>query len=120
MRTNVITQEEINAFTRFATEHNLETDGAAGETNGETLAKPIVDQNFEINAATLASVFSQIKDRGVLVFKSSAKASYDAALTQYCQTMHNQEIFEVWLTNQSRHMTVNGDHGYENATKVLQ
>jgi hypothetical protein len=121
MRTsNALTQQEIDAFAVFAREHNLELDGAVGEANGTALGEPIVTQGFDINGQTLLSVFTQIKDRGVLVFKSQAKVNYDKALTQYCQTVHNQEMFEAWLKAQSRHMTVDGDHGYENATKVLQ
>jgi hypothetical protein len=120
MRTsNVITQAEADAFAKFALENHIETEGATGEANGTALGGPIVEQGFDVTAQTLASVFAQIKDRGVLVFKSPAKANYDAALALYCPTFQDQEIFTQWFKAQSRHMVVEGDFGYENATKVL-
>jgi hypothetical protein len=83
------------------------------------LGEPIVTQGFEINATTLASVFSQIKDRGVLVFQSKAKAEYDVAVQTYCLSQGNADIFSDWFKSQAKLMAVDGDAGYKNATAIL-
>ena len=111
-----ITQAELDAFEKFANEHNIELIGIDGENNGAAIGDYFLNLwKEDINAATLPHAVEQLRKAGRLVFKSAAKAKFDQAVQG---VTHDQyEKFSAWLRRQR--LVTTGDEGYENAENIL-
>jgi hypothetical protein len=73
MRTSTsLTQNEVDAYTQFATEKKVITDGDVGVKNANILCEPIINQDFDITPQKLSLSFSQVKSQ--LKFKRAANS----------------------------------------------
>jgi hypothetical protein len=61
MRTSPsLTEVEIQAFTKFAIDHEIITDGETGVRNANILCTPIIDLDSDITPAALSDSFAKV------------------------------------------------------------
>ena len=64
MRTSPsLTEVEIQAFTKFAMDHDITTDGETGVRNADILCNPIINGNSDITPEALSTSFAKVKSQ---------------------------------------------------------
>jgi hypothetical protein len=64
MRTSPSLKEvEIQAFTKFAMDHDIITDGETGVRNADILCNPIINGNSDITPEALSTSFAKVKSQ---------------------------------------------------------
>jgi hypothetical protein len=117
MRTSTsLTQNEVDAYTQFATENKIITDGDDGVKNANVLCDQIIDQNSDITPQTLTLSLSRVKDQ--LKLKSAAHSRADELALKLSPT--EVEAYRNWAAHQSRWIGLDGsDEGFENCASLL-
>jgi hypothetical protein len=117
MRTSAsVNQNEIDAYTQFASENKIITDGDVGVKNANILCDPIIDQAADITPQTLSLSFSQVKSQ--LKFKSVANLKAENLATKLSPT--EVEAYRNWASRQSRWIGLDGsEEGFENCASLL-
>jgi hypothetical protein len=111
-----LTQKEIDAFTQFAAENKIITDGDVGVKNADTLCKPIIDRNSDITPQTLSLSLSRVSDQ--LKLKSAAHSRADELAHKLSPA--EVEAYRNWAACQSRWIGLDGsEKGYENCASLL-
>jgi hypothetical protein len=111
-----ITQNEVDAYTQFATEKKVITDGDVGVKNANILCDPIINQDFDITPQKLSLSFAQVKSQ--LKFKSAANSKAEALALKLSPT--EVEAYHNWAAHQSRWIGLDGsDEGFENCASLL-
>src|SRR5579863_7852639 len=112
MRTSTsLTQNEIDAYTQFASENKIITDGDVGVKNADILCKPIIDRNSDITPQTLSVSLSRVKDQ--IKYKSAAHSRADELAYKLSST--EVEAYRNWAARQSRWIGLDGsEEGFEN------
>ena len=111
-----LTAVEIQAFTRFARDYDVITDGEVGVRNADVLCGPIINADSDITpqrlAASLLNVKSQIK------FKSATYKAADALALKL--SPDEIEAYKGWAKNQKLLVSLDGsEEGYKNVESLL-
>jgi hypothetical protein len=117
MRTSAsINQNEIDAYTQFATENKIIADGDVGVKNADILCNPIVNTDSEITHQALSVSLSQVKSQ--VKFKSAANSKAEDLALKLSPT--EAEAYRNWAAHQSRWIGLDGsDEGFENCASLL-
>jgi hypothetical protein len=117
MRTSTsLTQNEVDAYTQFATENKIITDGDVGVKNANILCDQIIKQNSDITPQTLSLSLSRVKDQ--LRLKSAAHSRAEELAHKLSST--EEEAYRNWAAHQSRWIGLDGsDEGFENCASLL-
>jgi hypothetical protein len=118
MRTSPgITEVEIQAFTKFATDHDIVIDGEVGIQNANTLCDPIVvNKDSDITPQTLAASFARVKSQ--LQLKSATYKKADELARKLSPA--EQETYKAWAARQKLLVGLDGsEEGYQNVATLL-
>jgi len=117
MRTSTsIAENEISAFTQFALDNKIITDGEVGAENANILCEPIINRQSDISSQTLSQSFARVKDQ--LKFKSAAHAKADELTLNLAQA--EVEAYRSWVARQPRWIGLDGsEEGFENCAALL-
>jgi hypothetical protein len=111
------TDVEIQAFTKFAIEHEIITDGETGIKNADILCNPIiVDLDADITPQALLDSFQKVRSQ--LKLKS---ATYKRA-DELASKLSPEEIdaYKVWAKRQTMLIGLDGSpEGYQNVASLL-
>jgi hypothetical protein len=111
-----ITQNEIDAFTQFALENKIITDGDVGVKNADILCNPIINRDSDITPAALSASFVKVK--GQLQMQSSTYKKAD----DLARKLSPAEIdaYKVWIKRQKLLIGLDGsEEGYTNVASLL-
>lgn len=117
MRTSTtLTAVEIQAFTKFTSDHDVIADGEVGVKNADILCGPIINSDSDITAQTLAASFARVEAQ--LRIKSAAYKRGDELARQ--MTPDEQQIYRAWSKNQKLLVGIDGsEEGYQNVAALL-
>jgi hypothetical protein len=111
-----LTDLEIAAFTKFARDYDVITDGEVGVRNADVLCGPIIGADSDITpqrlAASLLNVKSQIR------FKSATYKAADALALKLSPDEIN--AYKAWAKTQKFLVSIDGsEEGYKNVESLL-
>jgi hypothetical protein len=116
-RTSVeLTQQEIDAFTKFCSEHHINTEGEAGRANGDLMGEYIaITWGEDITPKTLAVALEKLRDR--IIFYTPAQWKYKQIAdenTTRANTLNN------WFHSPGNtSLAKNGEENYQNQAALL-
>jgi hypothetical protein len=117
MRTSPsLTESEIQAFTKFATDHEIIIDGETGVRNANTLCTPIIDLDSDITPVTLSDSFAKVKSQ--LRLKNATYKRADALARKLSPA--EQATYKTWAARQRMLIGLDGsEEGYQNVASLL-
>jgi hypothetical protein len=118
LRTSPPTAIEIQAFTKFASDYDIITDGDIGVRNADILCGPIInsESNSSITAQTLAASLLSVKSQ--IQFKSANYKRADALARAL--TPDEQATYRAWAARQKMLIGLDGsEEGIENCASLL-
>jgi hypothetical protein len=117
MRTSPdITQAEIAAFTQFATDHEIITDGETGVRNADILCNPIINLDSDIIPQALSASFAKVWSQ--LRMKSATYKRADELASKLSPT--EQATYKAWAARQRMLIGLDGsEEGYQNVASLL-
>jgi hypothetical protein len=99
-----LTDLEIAAFTKFARDYDIITDGEVGVTNANVLCTPIVNSDSDITLQTLAASFLRVRTQ--LQIKSATYKRADELARNL--SPEEQQIYRVWAARQKLLVGIDG------------
>jgi hypothetical protein len=112
-----LTEVEIAAFTRFAMDHDIITDGQIGVRNADILCKSIIDSDSDITATALLDSFQKVK--GQLQLKSATYKKADELARNL--SPEEQATYRAWANGQKLLIGIDGSNeGYQNVKSLLE
>jgi hypothetical protein len=111
-----ITQNEVDAYTQFALENKIITDGDVGVKNADILCNPIINRDSDITFAALSASFAEVK--GQLQMQSPTYKKAD----DLARKLSSAEIdaYKVWVKGQKLLIGLDGsEEGYTNVASLL-
>jgi hypothetical protein len=117
MRTSPsLTEVEIQAFTKFAMDHDIIIDGETGVRNANILCTPIIDVESDITAATLSASFAKVGSQ--LRLKSATYRKADELVSKLSPA--ESDAYKVWTGSQKLLIGLDGsEEGYQNIASLL-
>src|ERR1700733_12559636 len=117
MRTSPsLTEVEIQAFTKFAMDHEVITDGETGVKNANILCTPIIDLDSDITPEGLADSFAKVKSQ--LKLKSATYKRADELASKLSPV--EQATYKAWAARQKMLIGLDGsEEGYQNVASLL-
>jgi hypothetical protein len=118
MRTAPPTAVEIAAFTKFASDYDIITDGDIGVKNADILCGPIInsESNSVITTQTLAASLLNVKSQ--IQFKSATYKKADELARNL--SPDEQQIYRAWAARQKLLIGIDGsEEGYQNVSTLL-
>jgi hypothetical protein len=111
-----ITEIEIAAFTQFAMDHEIITDGETGVRNADLLCGPIIEADSDITAVTMQASFAKVRSR--LKLKSATYKKADELARKL--NPEEQATYKAWATGQKLLIGIDGsEEGYQNVASLL-
>jgi hypothetical protein len=111
MRTSTcITQNEVDAYTQFALENKIITDGDVGVKNADILCNPIINRDSDITAAALSASFAKVSSQLRIQSPTYKKAD------ELARQLSPEEIdaYKVWAKGQRLLIGLDGsEEGYQ-------
>jgi hypothetical protein len=117
MRTSPsLTEVEIQAFTKFAMEHDIIIDGDVGVQNGSTLCGPIIKGDSDITPAALQTSFLKVGSQLRLKGATYKKADELAGKLSPAEI----DAYRAWTKTQKLLIGLDGsEEGYQNVASLL-
>jgi hypothetical protein len=117
MRTSPgITKVEIAAFTQFAVDHEIITDGETGVKNANILCTPIIDLDADITSQALSDSFTKVRSQ--LKLKSATYKKADELAGQL--SPEEQATYKAWAARQRMSIGLDGsEEGFESCASLL-
>ena len=117
MRTSPnITKAEIAAFTQFAMDHDIITDGETGVRNADILCNPIINLDSDITPQALAASFAKVSSQ--LRMKSATYKRADELARNL--SPEEQSTYKTWAGRQKLLVGLDGsEEGYQNVATLL-
>ena len=117
MRTSPsLTEVEIQAFTRFATDHDIIIDGETGVRNADILCTPIIEVDSDITPQALSASFAKVRSQLRMQSPTYKKAD------ELAGKLSPEEIaaYQAWAKNQKLLIGLDGsEEGYQNVQSLL-
>jgi hypothetical protein len=117
MRTSPSLKEvEIQAFTKFAMDHDIITDGETGVRNADILCNPIINGDSDITPEALSTSFAKVN--GQLKIKSATYKRADELASKLSPVEH--ATYKAWAARQKMLIGIDGsEEGYQNVASLL-
>ena len=117
MRTSPsITKAEIAAFTKFAMDHDIITDGETGVRNADILCNPIINRDSDITPEALSASFAKVNSQ--LKIKSATYKRADELASKLSPV--EQATYKAWAARQKMLIGIDGSpEGYQNVASLL-
>ena len=117
MRTSPsLTEVEIQAFTKFATDHEIIIDGETGVRNADILCNPIINLDSDITPAALSASFAKVSSQ--LRMKSATYKKADELARKLSPVEH--ATYKAWAGRQKLLVGLDGsEEGYQNVATLL-
>ena len=117
MRTSPsLTEVEIQAFTKFAMDHDITTDGENGVRNADILCNPIVNGDSDITPEALSTSFAKVNSQ--LKIKSATYKRADELASKLSPV--EQATYKAWAARQKMLIGLDGsEEGYQNVKSLL-
>lgn len=114
MRSSILSDSEIAAFTKFTTDYDILIDHEVGVKNADILCGPIINSDSEITLQTLAASLLNVKNQ--IQFKSAMYKKAEALTSK----LHPDEVaaYQSWAKNQKLILD-NSEEGYTNLATLL-
>jgi len=111
-----ITQNEIDAFTQFAFENKIITDGDVGVKNADILCNPIINRDSDITPAALSASFAKVSSQ--LRIQSPTYKKADELARKLSPVEH--ATYKAWAARQRMLIGLDGsEEGYQNVASLL-
>jgi hypothetical protein len=111
-----LTEVEIAAFTKFAVDHEIITDGETGVRNADILCGPIIEADSDITAATMQASFAKVRSQ--LKLKSATYKKADELARKL--SPEEQATYKAWADGQKLLVGLDGsEEGYQNVASLL-
>src|SRR5580704_4581092 len=117
MRTSPsLTEVEIQAFTKFAMDHDIITDGETGVRNADILCNPIINRDSDITPEALSTSFARVNSQ--LKIKSATYKKADELARKLSPV--EQATYKAWAARQRMLIGIDGsEEGYQNVASLL-
>jgi hypothetical protein len=113
---NSITQNEVDAYTQFALENKIITDGDVGVKNADILCNPIINRDSDITPQSLSASFAKVRSQLRMQSPTYKKAD------ELARKLSPEEIdaYKVWVKGQRLLIGLDGsEEGYQNVYSLL-
>jgi hypothetical protein len=116
MRAAILSDVEIQAFTKFAHDYDIITDDEVGVRNANILCGPIINADSTITPQTLAASFLNVRSQ--LQIKSATYKRADELARNL--SPEEQETYKAWAARQKMLIGLDGSpEGYQNVAALL-
>jgi hypothetical protein len=117
MRTSPsLTEVEIQAFTKFAMDHDIITDGETGVRNADILCNPIINRDSDITPEAMSASFAKVNSQ--LKIKSATYKRADELASKLSPVEH--ATYKAWAARQKMLIGLDGsEEGYQNVASLL-